>query len=132
MTKNELVNNSFDVGFYSAYLVSDRVQVVSKHNDDELCIWDHWATDSFFTLLKDTEQAHSDLKRGTKVICYLKADQYEFLEIRRLKDIVNKQPEPIGYHVDVLPIYPPEFHEIMLRLGFVQLEMMQGRCSQSC
>merc|ERR1712003_162612 len=68
----------FGVGFYSAYLVSDKVRVVSKHNDDEQYVWESAAGGSF-TVQKDTELVHGEVKRGTKIICYLKEDQSEFI-----------------------------------------------------
>ena len=45
----------------------------------------------------DTEMVHGEAKRGTKIICYLKQDQSEFLEERRLKDLVRKHSEFIGF-----------------------------------
>ena len=61
----------FGVGFYSAYLVSDKVRVVSKNNDDEQYIWES-AVGGSFTVQKDTEMVHGEVKRGAKIISYLK------------------------------------------------------------
>ena len=52
---------------------------------------------------KDTELVHGEIKRGTKIICYLKEDQSEFLEERRLKDLVKKHSEFIGFPLEELP-----------------------------
>merc|ERR1711869_112032 len=90
----------FGVGLYSAYLVSDKVRVISKNNDDEQYVWESAAGGSF-TVNKDDEQIYGEVKRGTKIICYLKEDQSEFLEERRLKDLVKKHSEFIGFPIEL-------------------------------
>ncbi|PPD98158.1 hypothetical protein GOBAR_DD04830 [Gossypium barbadense] len=68
----------FGVGFYSAYLVAERVVVTTKHNDDEQYVWE-----------------------GTKITLFLKEDQLEYLEERRLKDLIKKHSEFISYPISL-------------------------------
>merc|ERR1712013_887096 len=88
----------FGVGFYSAYLVADKVVVTSKHNDDEQYIWESSAGGSFTIRPGDDPE----LKRGSKIVLHMKEDQAEFIEEKKVKEVVKKHSQFIGYPTKML------------------------------
>merc|ERR1712151_1248279 len=85
----------FGVGFYSAYLVADKVEVTSKNNEDDCYTWVSEAGGSF-TVTKTTD---SGIGRGTRLTLHMKEDMSEYLEESRLKDLVKKHSEFIGFPI---------------------------------
>jgi len=85
----------FGVGFYSAYLVADKVEVTSKNNDDDCHSWISEAGGSFTV----TKTQDSGIGRGTRLVLHMKEDMTEYLEESRLKDLVKKHSEFIGFPI---------------------------------
>merc|ERR1712070_950075 len=88
----------FGVGFYSAFLVADRVSVTSKCNEDPVQhVWESSA-DASFTVVDDPRG--NTLGRGTRVTLHLKEDAHEYLAEDKLKDTAKKYSQFIQF-----PIY---------------------------
>jgi len=87
----------FGVGFYSAFLVADRVSVTSKANDDSQYVWESTA-DASFSISEDPRG--NTLGRGSRVTLYLKEDALDFLNEHKMKEMITKFSQFIQY-----PIY---------------------------
>ena len=85
----------FGVGFYSAYLVADKVEVTSKNNDDVAHTWISEAGGSFTI----TKAEDSGINRGTRIVLHMKEDMSEYLEEKRITDLVKKHSEFIGFSI---------------------------------
>merc|ERR1739845_232608 len=89
----------FGVGFYSSFLVAEKVTVISKSMEDEKQ-W-RWESDACgtFSVVEDDGQK---LTRGTKIILHLKSDNLEFTEEKKLKDLIKKHSEFISFPIELL------------------------------
>ncbi|XP_012258095.2 endoplasmin [Athalia rosae] len=92
---NDMIGQ-FGVGFYSSFLVADRVVVTSKHNDDKQWIWE--SDSSSYSIAEDPRG--DTLKRGSTISLHLKDEAADFLETDTLKNLVKKYSQFINF-----PIY---------------------------
>ncbi|KAL7982330.1 hypothetical protein Chor_009928, partial [Crotalus horridus] len=92
---SELIGQ-FGVGFYSAFLVADKVIVTSKHNNDSQQIWESDSNE--FSVIEDPRG--NTLGRGTTVTLVLKEEASDYLELDTVKNLVTKYSQFINF-----PIY---------------------------
>lgn len=91
---NDLIGQ-FGVGFYSSFLVADRVVVTSKNNDDKQHIWE--SDSNSFSV---TEDPRGDtLGRGTTISLHMKEEAGEFLEQSKIKELVKKYSQFINFDI---------------------------------
>ena len=87
----------FGVGFYSSYLVSDKVTLYTKHNDECEYIWESSA-DKSYTI---TENPNPILKRGTRIILHIKEDQNEYLDVGTIKNVIKRYTQFINFPIEL-------------------------------
>lgn len=87
----------FGVGFYSVFLVADRVTVASKSNDDP--VQHVWVSDAVndFTIAEDPRG--NTLGRGSQITLYLKEDAAEFLEPSNVENLISRYSEFINFPI---------------------------------
>lgn len=92
---NDMIGQ-FGVGFYSAFLVADKVIVTTKNNADQQYIWESNAAE--FTIVEDPRG--DTLKRGSTISLVLKNEARDFLEEDTVKGLIKKYSQFINF-----PIY---------------------------
>ena len=103
-SKDSGIIGHFGLGFYSAFMVAEKVEIITKSYKDEPAA--HWICDGSpeFTL-----EPHDKTSRGTEIILHIAEDSLEFLEDSKIKELLNKynkfMPIPIkfGTHKETLP-----------------------------
>ncbi|HRK96175.1 MAG TPA: molecular chaperone HtpG, partial [Rhodospirillales bacterium] len=95
--KDVALIGQFGVGFYSAFMVADTVDVITRRAGEEKA-W-RWSSDGKGSFsIEDAERPG----RGTTVILHLKAEEEEFLEAARLRQIVKTYSDHIGFPIVLL------------------------------
>jgi heat shock protein beta len=85
----------FGVGFYSAFLVADKVIVTTKNNDDKQYIWE--SDSASYTVVEDPRG--DTLKRGTTISLVLKEEAYDFLEQDTIRELIKKYSQFINFNI---------------------------------
>jgi len=91
---NDLIGQ-FGVGFYSSFLVADKVVVTTKNNDDKQYIWESDANS--YSIAEDPRGP--TLKRGTTISLYLKEEAYDYLELDTIRELIKKYSQFINFNI---------------------------------
>jgi heat shock protein beta len=86
----------FGVGFYSAYLVADYVEVVSRRGGEPQHVWESRAGGEFAV---SADPKGEDLGRGTAINLHLKAEAAEYLQEAKLRELVQRYSEFISFPI---------------------------------
>ena len=95
--KDVNVIGQFGVGFYSSYLVANKVEVITRAagKDSKALKWTSEATDGF-TVEPATREA-----RGTEIWLFIKPEAKEFLDEWSLRSLVSKYSDYVGYPIKI-------------------------------
>ncbi len=116
----------FGVGFYSSFLVADRVEVISKKaGSDEAYKWSSNAQDNF--TVEPTERE----SRGTSVILHVKEAQNEFVNPFRLKTLITQYSDFVGYPIEMLKAAYGEEGEAIESEEFEQINKAEALWKRS-
>ena len=104
--KDSGIIGHFGLGFYSAFMVAEKVEIISKSFKDQPAV--HWICDGSpeFTL----EETTAKTDRGTEIVLHIAEDSTEFLEESKIRDLLTKynkfMPVPIkfGTKTETLPL----------------------------
>ena len=94
--KDSQLIGQFGVGFYSAFIVADKVDVFTRRAGDDSAEGVHWSCDGEAEYSVETVDR---AKRGTEIVLHLKADELDFADGWRLRTIIKKYSDHISLPV---------------------------------
>ena len=100
-SEGENLIGKFGVGFYSAFLVADKITVTTKNNDDDsVWTWESEIDQSSYQIIKGGDEG-APLKRGTRITLHLKDGAEEFAEDTKLTELVKTYSEFISFPIEI-------------------------------
>ena len=93
----------FGVGFYSSFMIADKVEVISRKYQEQDTYF--WASDgnSGFELNQHNQELSPEFKQGTIITLFLKDDATDFLDRFHIKHIVQTYSDHINFKIDFIP-----------------------------